>query len=276
MKYCKKCGSESADEVSFCASCGDKLGESQSQVQPPVSQSTSNPPPQANKTSGKKKGCLGCLGIIVLCIIIGAIFGGNGGKNSTTPATAVTQKETEKEKEQRIANANKAVIDMLGSFYKKTDEVEKSEWYLPYDGSYPAKTAVYWYVGLSSDDRINQRVKIVHFSTGMDWVFWDKITFSTSEKNWNYDINSFAGQSGGGKSTQIVMGGKYETVDLPIKNIIQGLELLTNGSNPIIRLQGKEHNYDIKLSSKDIDNLKNAVAFSKNAETLGGKITRAK
>ncbi|SHK04684.1 zinc-ribbon domain-containing protein [Propionispora hippei] len=277
MKYCQKCGNESADDVNFCGSCGNKLGEPRSEVQASIPQPTFNQPPQANKQSDKKKGCIGCLAIIVFFIIIVAIFGSCSNKNSTPPAEpAVTQEKTEKDKEKAIADANKAVIDMLGTFYKKTDEVEKTEWYTQWQGSYPAETAVYWYVGLNSDDIINQRVKIVHFSSDIDWVFWDKIIFSTTEKKWDYDIGSFAGQSGGGKSTQIVMGGKYETVDLPIKKVIQGVEIVTNGSNPIIRLQGKEHHYDIKLSSKDIDNLKNAIAFSKNAEIIGNRIIRAK
>lgn len=89
------------------------------------------------------------------------------------------------------------------------------------------------------DGKVSEFFRIVNFTSGIEWIFWDKVIFSTNEKNWEYDIGSLGGLSGGGKHTEIVTGGKYETLSVPIKKIAPGLEVLIKGTNPIIRLQGK-------------------------------------
>lgn len=213
------------------------------------------------------------LGFVAASVVVGVISGiGDKQKNNT----ASTSTQTQAVQKVDTTKANKEVIDALGTFYKSVDEVEKLEWYMPYEGNIPAETKVYWYVGLNSEDEINQRVKIVHFSDGFNWVFWDKVIFSNDKGKWEYKIGSFAGQSGKGKSTHIVMGGKYEILDLPIGKLIDGLNVVTTGNNPIIRLAGEKYNHDIKLSSEDIENLKRAVTFYNNAKIIKGKITRAK
>jgi len=208
-------------------------------------------------------------------IFLGGIFIlGMFAPSSENQQSSNTVQSTSEQKEEQKKVANTEVIKVLGTFYKKIDEVQKSEWYTPYSGNVPAKTAAYWYVGLNSGDYINQRVKLVHFSSGINWVFWDDVIFSTSEKNWKYEIGSFAGQSGGGKSTEIVMGGKYEYLDVPFDKVSKGIEILVAGTNPIIRLEGKQYHYDIKLTEQDIQSLKTALEFEKNAKIIGGKITR--
>lgn len=77
--YCKECGKQVPEDAKLCPYCGVD----------------SNPTTTTTKApKSKKKGCLtGCLGIIVLLVvlgIIGAIFGGN----STTSTTG--QKKIEK------------------------------------------------------------------------------------------------------------------------------------------------------------------------------------
>lgn len=49
---------------------------------------------------------------------------------------------------------------------------------------------------------------------------------------------------------------------------------MVNGGNPILRLKGEEHFYDIKLSQEDIKNLKNAIIFYENSQIIDEKITR--
>lgn len=214
------------------------------------------------------------LGIFLAATFVISLFIGKDvekkGNNQSVATTTMTEQDKAKEKQV----ANRAVIDALGHFYRKIDEVEKTEWFTPYEGNTPAETKIYWYVGLNQKNDINQRFKVVHFSDNIGWVFWDKLIFSTNEKNWTYDINTFAGQSGGGKSTQIVFGGKYEFFDTSLKNVIEGVRLLVNGGNPILRLKGEEHFYDIKLSQEDIKNLKNAIIFYENSQIIDEKITR--
>ena len=220
----------------------------------------------------------GALTLLFLAAFISAVASPK--KNTPSPSTSKSTSANQAkapsnaEKEELRKKSNTEVIKALGTFYKKIDEVEKYEWYKQYADSIPPKTAIYWYVGLSKENDLNQRIQIIHFSDGIGWVFWDKVIFSTTEKNWKYEIGSFAGQSGKGKATQVVYGGKYETLDLPIDNLIKGLEVITTGTNPIIRLEGKEHVYDIRLTPEDIANLKKALEFEKNAQIIGNKITR--
>ena len=61
---------------------------------------------------------------------------------------------------------------------------------------------------------------------------------------------------------------------MSFKNVIEGVRLLVNGGNPILRLKGEEHFYDIKLSQEDIKNLKNAIIFYENSQIIDEKITR--
>lgn len=119
---------------------------------------------------------------------------------------------------------------------------------------------------------------MVHFtgSGNINWVFWDKIIFSTNEQNWEYSIGSFVGQSGGGKSIEIVWGGKYEFLDLPFSKLNKGFSMLTSGKNSIIRLQGKENQFDYRPTEKDLNNFKNALKFEADSQVINGKITRGK
>ena len=54
------------------------------------------------------------------------------------------------------------------------------------------------------------KIQVVHFTSDTEWFFWDNMIFSNGDNKWEKKLNTFAGQSGDGKSTQIVMGGKYE------------------------------------------------------------------
>jgi len=216
---------------------------------------------------------------ILWAVLLSIFLSGCGGdststKQNTPEAQNASETQSTATKDEQRKTANKEVIDELGTFVKKVDEVEKSEWYTPWHDGYPAETAIYWYVGLTPQDYVNQRIKLVHFSSGTNWVFWDNVTFSTAEKNWKHEIGSFAGQSGNGKSTQIVMGGKYETLDVPFEKLLEGIKLVTSGTNPIIRLSGKQYVHDIRLTDTDIQNLKRALIFYENSKIINGRITR--
>ncbi len=206
--------------------------------------------------------------IIMFLLVVGC---GSDKNNSATTSMPKKQEITMEQKKQ----ATGEILRILGAMPQNKDEVEKKIWYQPWGNkAYPAKNAIYWYAG-NKDDHVWMRAFIVNFSTDMGWVFWDKIIFSTTEKNWEYKIkNVFAGQSGGGKSTDIVRGGKYETLDIPIAEVIQGYKLLINGNNPIIRLEGKERYYDYKLTKTDIEHLKTGIYLYEQLQVTDGLIIK--
>lgn len=104
------------------------------------------------------------LGIFLAATFVISLFIGKDvekkGNNQSVATTTMTEQDKAKEKQV----ANRAVIDALGHFYRKIDEVEKTEWFTPYEGNTPAETKIYWYVGLNQKNDINQRFKVVHFS----------------------------------------------------------------------------------------------------------------
>ena len=247
-----------------------------------------------NKISGKKKGCLGCLGAFFALMIISSLVGScskdkssiapyspsSGVVTDTTYTSLAPAEQLAKQKaaaEEHKANKEKAkaeVLKILNSMSSHTDQVEKVTWYTPWSGeNYPAESAIYWYAA-KKDNRVWLRAKIVHYSSGINWVFWDKAIFSTPEKNWTYQIkNVFAGQSGGGKSTQIVMGGKYETLDANFEELKPGYQLLANSKGPnVIRLEGKEYKFDYKPDNTDLSHIKTGLYLYEQLSLIGNTL----
>jgi hypothetical protein len=251
--FCSKCGKEIPRGSKFCPSCGA-----------PVTSRAANPNLPSHPTKKKSKFKIGCLGIIGIFILLGII--GSCAGNSTTNNDSVStpqkaeQKKAEAPTEEQKQEARENIQKILDSMPQREDNVEKTTWYQTWGtDNYGPKSAIYWYVG-KKDNKVKLYAKIVHFSKNMDWVFWDNLKFSAGESTVAYKIkNVFAGQSGGGKSTQVVMGGKYETLSVPFEELRPGFELLTTKPNPILRLYGKEHYYDYELTSDDIESLKTAI-----------------
>lgn len=159
-------------------------------------------------------------------------------------------------------NTEKAPVtakSILESMYSRHDQVKRINWYYSEKNIFPHKNAFLWYVG-EKDSTVWMRAKIVNFSSySTSWIFWTKVTFSTAEKNWVYNIpNAFAG-SGGDKRTEVIDGGKLETLDTPFVNVLEGYKTLANGTNPIIRLEGNQYYYDYKLTALDVENVKKAL-----------------
>lgn len=204
----------------------------------------------------------------------------SGVVNDTTYTALVPADQLAKQKsdaERHKANKEKAkaeVVKILNSMSSHTDQVEKVTWYTPWSGeNYPAESAIYWYAA-KKDNRVWMRAKVVHYSSSINWVFWDKAIFSTPEKNWTYQMkNVFAGQSGGGKSTQIVMGGKYETLDVNFEELQPGYQLLANskGAN-VIRLEGKEYKFDYKPNSTDLSHIKTGLYLYEQLNLIGNTL----
>lgn len=186
---------------------------------------------------------------------------GGDGNNSSKSYTELQKKE-----------ANTEIVKVLSSLRRNYDEVEKRASYTNLaTEKYPAQDGLYWKV-IVKDRRMNEFFTIVNFTSSINWVFWDDVIFSTNEEKWKYNIGSFAGQSGGGKHTQVVMGGKYEMLSVPIEKIAPGLNILIKGTNPIIRLQGKEYKYDMKLTDDDMNIINTAMYVYEQSKITDNKI----
>lgn len=226
--------------------------------------------------------------IISVILAVFLIFGHNSkgtknGQNTSNENLKITQTKstnTDKATKQKLEyeqkkQASAEILKILNDMPANTDPVEKQTWYQPWGkGEYPAESAVYWYAG-KKENHVWLRTKIVQFSSGINWVFWDKLIFSTDNKNWEYKIpNVFAGQSGGGKHTQVVYGGKYETLDLSFDKLRPGYEILVNGENPIIRLSGKEYYHDYKLDQEDLDHLKTGLYLYDQLKIVNNELVK--
>lgn len=224
------------------------------------------------------------LGIAVIIAMMGLVGCSSDNNSSTNKQSAKIEqkskeekeaetKKAEEEKKVAVKNANAEIIHILGDMPCETDKVEKQSWYMPWGtGAYPADSAPYWYAG-KKDNRVWLRAKLVHFSSNTDWVFWDRIIFSTDKGKWEYKVkNAFAGQSGGGKDTQVVMGGKYETLDIPFEDIQSGFNQIVNGGSPIIRFQGNNRIYDYELDSKDLNHIKTGLYLYEQLKITNGKL----
>lgn len=199
--------------------------------------------------------------ISALVGVLLVVSGCSGGDDSSQSYSEAQKKE-----------ANGEIVKVLSDMRKNYDEVEKNTSYsnLSTD-KYPPQDGLYWKV-IIKDGRMDEFFSIVNFTNShqIGWIFWNEVIFSTNEKTWKYDIGS--GHSGGGKHTEVVWGGKYETLSVPIEKIAPGLKVLINGTNPIIRLQGKEHKYDMKLTDNDLNIINTAMYVYEQSKITGKTI----
>ena len=219
--------------------------------------------PKNEQNPNRKKVFLSTIVMLILFFVGVALTNKADDSNTSNNSTVVTV-EQKKEKSNEL-------VSILSQVPQYEDKVEKSVIYKPWGEQIPPQDAVYWYA-ISKDNFINERIKIVNFSDGIDWIFWDKIIFSTDQNRWDYEINSFVGQSGGGKSTQIVMGGKYEFLDVPFEKLAPGIKILIEGSNPIIRLKGDKYKFDYVVPDNQIEHLKAGYKVYEDLKATGGMI----
>jgi predicted nucleic acid-binding Zn ribbon protein len=263
---CSKCHSEIPQNAKFCPNCGEKIETT------PIIKDV-----KENKKSNKESMMLF---ILVLCMIAASIYFifaehpssfQSVALSSASPAATAHSaappppKYTDTEKEA----AREKVREILGDQYKRYDEVKKISFYTPWkNGKIPARDGIYWTV-TEKDGGLTLHTIIVNFSTDTEWIFWYKLDFSTTEGNWIYTITgSFPEQDSGGKSTEIVMGGKYEELSVPFNELEKGYKLLVNGTNSIIRLEGKNSYFDYHLTQHDIDYLKQGIELDNQLKII--------
>ena len=131
MTYCANCGKENEDEVKFCPGCGKPMDGSK--VSPTSKIEPQKLPVKNDKPSKEKRGCFGCLGMIILLIVLGAIFGGNS--NDTSTATSQQNKlSVPQTTPTKIGapdqNAFQEQLKIFKGKYNRTDgEIQKSAVY---------------------------------------------------------------------------------------------------------------------------------------------------
>lgn len=132
MKYCKKCGSEIPEGVSFCETCGNPVGQAPKQG------------------SGKKKWILAIgSGVIILAVaVVGALFatGVIGGKDNVEETGTDTADVQE----------TPSVTEEAGAVGQDTQESQKSDVNVAEDRAYEAYVAYKDFIKQEYDEKIEE------------------------------------------------------------------------------------------------------------------------
>lgn len=205
--------------------------------------------------------------LVAILISVGIVVGGaiacthtpESQSTTTSNTTSATSTEDTKLKKETARNTIYQILAASDVKYDKVDHEYK------FSSQNWANKNIGWNITVDSSGRlIGPFVSLVThqpLATSSDWIFWDKLTFSSSTGKFAYEMKeTFAGQTGGGKGTKITDAGTFEYGIFTIDNIHQGLTILTTGTDPIIRFKG-ERIYDYELTEEDVTNLKNALAL---------------
>ena len=178
----------------------------------------------------------------------------------------------EKDKEAELtkkADAEKEIYTILNNTNFEYDQVDREyKFYSSSQRAIQPSNAVSWVAFVdSSGHLVGPFIKLVTFAPldiSTNWIFWDKLTFSSSAGKYDYTMRGvIAGQSGGGKNIRLDDSGAYEYALLTIPEIDEGMRILTQGSNPIIRYRGSQYYKDYTLSSEEIEQLTTALTLYK-------------
>ena len=180
------------------------------------------------------------------------------------------QEEKDKEAElTKKADAEKEIYTILNNTNFEYDQVDREyKFYSSSQRAMQPNNSVSWVAFVDSSGHLTGPfVKFVTFAPldiSTNWIFWDKLTFSSSAGKYDYTMHGvIAGQSGGGKNIRLDDSGAYEYALLTIPEIDEGIRILTQGSNPIIRYRGSQYYKDYTLSSEEIEQLKTALTLYK-------------
>ena len=178
----------------------------------------------------------------------------------------------------RKANAEQEIYTILNNTNFEYDQVDREyKFYSSSQRAIQPNNSVSWVAFIdSSGHLVGPFVKFVTFAPldiSTNWIFWDKLTFSSSAGKFDYTMRGvIAGQSGGGKNIRLDDSGTYEYALLTIPEIDEGLRILTQGSNPIIRYRGSQYYKDYALSYEEVEQLKTALTLYKLGDIVDNNL----
>ena len=212
----------------------------------------------------------------IMAILVGYVITDYHQNTSNQAAYAASEEarkaQEEKAKEAELtkkADAEKEIYTILNNTNFEYDQVDREyKFYSSSQRAIQPSNAVSWVAFVdSSGHLVGPFIKLVTFAPldiSTNWIFWDKLTFSSSAGKYDYTMRGvIAGQSGGGKNIRLDDSGAYEYALLTIPEIDEGMRILTQGSNPIIRYRGSQYYKDYTLSSEEIEQLKTALTLYK-------------
>ena len=97
---------------------------------------------------------------------------------------------------------------------------------------------------------------LFHYS-GRNWLFVNKIIFSTKSNSWTYYVDEQ-------RQEQVVTGGVHEFIYVPFAKVLNGMQIVVDGENPQIELVGDKGSKIIHLNSDDITNIKKYINLYEN------------
>lgn len=213
---------------------------------------------------------------VIMAVLVGYVITDYHQNTSNQVAYAASEEarkaQEEKDKEAELtkkADAEKEIYTILNNTNFEYDQVDREyKFYSSSQRAIQPSNAVSWVAFVdSSGHLVGPFIKLVTFAPldiSTNWIFWDKLTFSSSAGKYDYTMRGvIAGQSGGGKNIRLDGSGAYEYALLTIPEIDEGMRILTQGSNPIIRYRGSQYYKDYTLSSEEIEQLKTALTLYK-------------
>ena len=190
-----------------------------------------------------------------------SVSSSSSSSSSSPKMTAEEKAAKEKADKAEKKAASDEIKKILSQLPQTQDEVENSTQYTSWgNGSIPARTALYYKVSVKDNKVSPVGIYVIQFTDDTQWIFWDNMIFANNGNKWSKKLNTFAGQSGDGKHTEVVMGGKYETWSGNIDEVADGLNILVSGGNkPILRVTGQEYKADIHPTDSDIQQMQTAL-----------------
>ena len=222
---------------------------------------------------------------VIMAVLVGYVITDYHQKASERAAYAASEDarkaQEEKDKEAELtkkADAEKKIYTILNNTNFEYDQVDREyKFYSSSQRAMQPNNSVSWVAFVDSSGHLTGPfVKFVTFAPldiSTNWIFWDKLTFSSSAGKFDYTMHGvIAGQSGGGKNIRLDDSGTYEYALLTIPEIDEGLRVLTQGDNPIIRYRGSQYYKDYALSSEEVEQLKTALTLYKLGDIVDNNL----
>ena len=210
---------------------------------------------------------------VIMAVLVGYVITDYHQNTSNQAAYAASEEarkaQEEKNKEAELTkktDAEKEIYTILNNTNFEYDQVDREyKFYSSSQRAIQPNNAVSWVAFVF--------VTFAPLDISTNWIFWDKLTFSSSAGKYDYTMRGvIAGQSGGGKNIRLDDSGTYEYALLTIPEIDEGLRILTQGDNPIIRYRGSQYYKDYALSSEEVEQLKTALTLYKLGDIVDNNL----